>query len=102
MQVFGRLLQGIPRHCLGELVVARALLEEHSDLAHPPVDRQRAQFHILRLAFAGLTLALLGYIDRGRSRIGEAVSLARWISDAPILAQTLVYANALDLATGSP
>jgi tetratricopeptide (TPR) repeat protein len=102
MQVFGRLLQGIPRHCLGELVVARALLEEHSDLAHPPVDRQRAQFHILRLAFAGLTLAFLGYIDRGRSRIGEAVLLARWIRDAPILAQTLVYANALDLATGSP
>ena len=43
-----------------------------------------------------------GYIDQGRFRIGEAVSLARRIRDAPMLAQTLVYANALDLATGSP
>jgi tetratricopeptide (TPR) repeat protein len=102
MQVFGRLLQGIPRLCLGELVVARALLEEQPDLARPPVDPQRAQFHILRLAFAGLTLALLGYIDQGRSRIEEAVSLARSLRDAPMLAQTLVYANALDLTTGSP
>ncbi|MFL5282428.1 MAG: AAA family ATPase, partial [Rhodopila sp.] len=102
VQVFGRWNQGVCRYLLGELVAARALLEEHADPAHPPVDGWFAHFHATRLAVAGRTLVFLGYIDQARSRLGEALALARRIRSAPTLAQMLIAANVLDLATGSP
>jgi tetratricopeptide (TPR) repeat protein len=108
IQVFGRLVQGMSRFYLGEFLAARALLEEQVDPAHDrPVSPQysyvHVHFHALRLASAGLTLALLGYIDQARSRIGEALSQARRITrSAPTLAQVLIYACGLDHATGSP
>src|SRR4051794_17391049 len=60
---------------------------ERADPAHPAVDPRDIQYHILRPAFLGLTLALLGYIDQARSRMGEALSLTRRINSAPLLAQ---------------
>jgi tetratricopeptide (TPR) repeat protein len=102
VQALGRLLQGINRFHLGEFVTARALLEEHADPAHPPVDPIRAHVHAVRLAVASQTLALLGYIDQARSRMGEALSLGRRVRNAPTLAHMLVYACVLDCYTGSP
>jgi tetratricopeptide (TPR) repeat protein len=102
VQVWGRLLQGMSRFYLGEFVAARALLEEHTDPAHPPVDRQRPHYHALRLAFLGQTLALLGFIDQARSRMGQALALARRVRSAPTLAQMLSYASALDYSIGLP
>jgi len=102
IQAFGRLLRGISSFYLGELVAARALLEQDAAPSHPPVDRRDAHFHALRLAAAGLTLAHLGHVDQARSRVDEALSQARRMRSALTLAQMLVYANVLDLATGSP
>jgi tetratricopeptide (TPR) repeat protein len=102
VQAAGRLMQGMSRFQLGELVAARALLEEHADPAHPPVHGWYAHFHATRLGVAGRALVFLGYIDQARSRIGEALTLARRIRIAPTLAQVLIAANGLDLATGSP
>jgi class 3 adenylate cyclase/tetratricopeptide (TPR) repeat protein len=102
MQMFGRLAQGIARLSLGELVAARVLLEEHADSAHPPVNTRSATLHALRLAAAGRVLLLLGHIDQARSRMGEALSLARRIRSAPTLATVLIHACSLDYATGSP
>ncbi|RDJ93138.1 hypothetical protein B4Q13_24010, partial [Lacticaseibacillus rhamnosus] len=58
--------------------------------------------HAVRLAIAGRALVLLGYIDQARSRMGEALSLARRIRNAPALVLALISANMLDLVTGSP
>jgi class 3 adenylate cyclase/tetratricopeptide (TPR) repeat protein len=98
----GRLLQGWSRLQLGELVAARDLLEEHADPTHIPVDPRLAYLHAVRLAIAGRALLLLGYIDQARSRMGEALSLARRIRNAPALTLALISANMLDLVTGSP
>jgi tetratricopeptide (TPR) repeat protein len=102
MQVVSRLLQGMSRFCLGDLVAARILLEEHADPAHIPTDPWSAHLHALRLAYLSHTLVLLGYIDQARSRMGEALLLSRRIRSAPALASVLIIANALDLAIGSP
>ena len=103
MQVFGRLVQGISRLYLGELVTARALLEEHADPAHPPIaDPSACLFPCCEACVPGLDPGLLGYIDQARSRMDEALSLARRIRSAPTLAHCSVYANALDYVTGSP
>ena len=107
VQWFGRLVaQGISHLYLGELVPACALLQEHSDLAHPPANPQYvpwyAHFGAVRLASTGLALALVGYIDQAHSQMGEALSLARRIRSAPTLAQMLASASALDHLTGSP
>jgi tetratricopeptide (TPR) repeat protein len=101
MQVFGRLMQGISRLHLGELVAACALLKEHADPEHPPTDARRAHFHALRLASTGHALVLLGRIDQGRFRMGEAVSLARRIRRSSSLAQMLTYASVVHHNTGS-
>jgi hypothetical protein len=101
VQTIGRWLQGVNRFQLGELVAAHALLVEHLDPAHRPVDPQHAQ-NILRLAHLGFTLALLGYIDQACSRMGEALSLARRIRRAQVLAQVLLFADMLNYYTGSP
>jgi tetratricopeptide (TPR) repeat protein len=106
-QVLGRLLQGLSRVYLGDFLAARALLEEQVDPAHDrPVSPQYSyvhdHFHSLRLAAAGFTLAILGYIDQARSRAGEALSLARRMRRAPTLALVLICACGLDHATGSP
>jgi class 3 adenylate cyclase/tetratricopeptide (TPR) repeat protein len=106
-QTFGRLVaQGISHLNLGELVPARALLQEQYDLAHPPAnprDVWRAHFVAVRLASTGLALALVGYIDQAHSQVGEALSLARSTPrTAPTLAQVLVSASVLDRVTGSP
>jgi tetratricopeptide (TPR) repeat protein len=102
LQVFGRLVQGTSRFCRGELVTARALLEEHADPAHAPTNSWSAYFHAVGLAYLGLSLALLGYIDQARSKSEQALSLARQIGVVPLLSIMLIFANALDLATGSP
>jgi class 3 adenylate cyclase/DNA-binding transcriptional ArsR family regulator len=83
-QVLGHLMQGMSCFSLGELVAARDLLEEYADPAHTPVDPRAAYFHAMRLAGAGRALVLLGYIDQARSRIGEALSLARRIKPRPL------------------
>jgi tetratricopeptide (TPR) repeat protein len=101
-QMVGHTLQGMSRLHLGELVAARVLLEEHADPAHPPVNPRVAHFQALGLAYLGFTLALLGYIDQARSRMGEALSLARQIRSAPTLAVVLICASGLDYVIGLP
>ena len=109
-KALGRLLQGISRFYLGELVPARALLEEHADQvleeradqADGFVDPQHAYFHVLRLAFAGLALVLLGHIDQAHSRIDDALSLARQGGNAFLLAQVLMVGTLLEHITGLP
>jgi len=59
LQVLGRLVQGISRFWLGELVTARVLLEEHADPAYIPTDPWSAYFHALRVRSLGHILALL-------------------------------------------
>jgi class 3 adenylate cyclase/tetratricopeptide (TPR) repeat protein len=100
-QVFGRLLQGISHLVLGELVAARDLLGENADPVQISTDPQRVHFHAMRLGYAGRVLVFLGYIDQARSRMGQALSLARRIRSTPALAQALISASVLDLATGS-
>jgi class 3 adenylate cyclase/tetratricopeptide (TPR) repeat protein len=100
IQAYGRLAQGMACRWLGELVAARALLE-HAIPALPPGDRWSAEWHALGFAYASNTLALLGYIDQGRSRIGEALSLRHRIRNGPTLARVLGFANMLDHLTGS-
>jgi class 3 adenylate cyclase/tetratricopeptide (TPR) repeat protein len=102
VQWFGRVAQGTSYLYLGELISAHALLEEHDDPVHPPVDPRHIHFHAWRLAAAGLALTFLGYVDQAYSRMGEAISLARRLRSAPTLGQMLNYASVLDWATGSP
>ncbi|MFL5282916.1 MAG: AAA family ATPase [Rhodopila sp.] len=101
LQVACRLLQGVSCFFLGELVIARAFLEEHADPAHTPTDPWPAYFHVIRLGSLGRTLAHLGHIDQARSRTDQALSLARQIGSAPVLSVVFIFANTLDHVIGS-
>jgi len=103
VQILGRQVQGMSRFWLGELVPASALLEELADPAqNHPVLPWDSRFHVVRLVFAGQTMAFLGHIDRARSRTSEALSLARQIRSGPTLAQVFIFANFLDYFSASP
>jgi class 3 adenylate cyclase len=82
-QLLGRhWLQGVTLYFLGDFVAARALLEDCEGLRDPA---HRAVYATMTandpyastLAYLGMTLTVLGYIDQGRRRANEAVSEAR-------------------------
>jgi class 3 adenylate cyclase/tetratricopeptide (TPR) repeat protein len=90
---------------LGEFVAARALLEQGLDLAGPAhrvVSGKLTDPYAEMLAHLAMTLLYLGYIDRARSRMKEALSEARRLGHAHMLADVLAQALAVDGITGSP
>jgi hypothetical protein len=90
---------------LGEFVAARALLEQGLDLAGPAhrvVSGKLSDPYAEMLAHLAVTLLYLGYIDRARSRMKEALSEARRLGHAHMLADVLAQALGVDGITGSP
>jgi class 3 adenylate cyclase/tetratricopeptide (TPR) repeat protein len=96
-QLRGRRANGLTRLHLGDLVAARALLDQcHglADPAHRGIGAGLAEdSYATMLAYLALTLAYLGYIDQSRLRLDEALSEARRLRHAQTLAGVLLYAN---------
>jgi class 3 adenylate cyclase len=96
-QLRGRRANGLTRLHLGDLVAARALLDQcHglADPAHRGIGAGLAEDpYATMLAYLALTLAYLGYIDQSRLRLDEALSEARRLRHAQTLAGVLLYAN---------
>ena len=102
--LLGRLMQGATRFYLGEFVLSRAVLEQCSGLADPErCTSEGLAFdpYTVVLAYLGVTLAYLGYINQARSRMAEALLEARRLRHAHTLAQVLVFANWIDWLAGS-
>jgi class 3 adenylate cyclase/tetratricopeptide (TPR) repeat protein len=104
-RLLGRLMHGIARFFLGELVTARAVLERCMGLADP-ANRNLAGLsfdpYALMLSWLALSLAYLGYIDQARSRMDEALSEARRVRHVHTLAHVFVFASWIDWLTCSP
>jgi predicted ATPase len=87
LQMMGYMYQAIARFVLGEFVTARALLEQCLGLSDPD---HRATFaeitaedpYVMTLSWLALALAVLGYIERGRACIAEALSAAQQLEKA--------------------
>jgi hypothetical protein len=82
------LLSGAARCYLGEFVAARALLEQYhglSDPAHRVIGVGGSEdAYAVMLSYLAITLAYLGYIDKSRSRLNEALSEAHRLRQTPI------------------
>jgi class 3 adenylate cyclase/tetratricopeptide (TPR) repeat protein len=101
--VMGHYLHGIVHVYLGEFVMARALFEKcnnMSDPAHRALVAEDPQ--ATSLAFLGLTLSYLGYIDQARARIRDALSEARQLGNPYTLTFVTYLACAIELLTNSP
>jgi tetratricopeptide (TPR) repeat protein len=104
-QLWGRLAAGMIRFLLGEFVAARALLEQCHRLGDPAYRGAvggRAAPYAVMLGELAATLAHLGYIDRARSRLNEALLEARRLGHAQTLAVVLVNANRIAVLASSP
>jgi class 3 adenylate cyclase/tetratricopeptide (TPR) repeat protein len=97
-QLLGRSDNGWTRYRLGEFVAARALLEQCHGLTDPAHRAVGAGLssdpYAEMLAYLALTLAYLGYIDQGRSRLNEALSEARRLRHTHTQALVLGIATA--------
>ena len=103
VQFMGRWASGFTRLHLGDFVAARALLEQCHGLADPALHRHGVRgLHAMLPASLGMTLARLGYIDRARSRLNDALLEARQLRHAQTLAEVLSIESTIDLITGSP
>jgi class 3 adenylate cyclase/tetratricopeptide (TPR) repeat protein len=103
-QLVGREASGLTRFWLGELVTARALLEQCHGLADPArraIGGLAEDPYATMLAYLAATLAHLGYIDQARARINAALSEARRIGHGRTLVNVLMYAFKIDLVTGA-
>jgi predicted ATPase len=103
-QLVGRAVSGATRYWLGELVAARALLEQCYGLADPArraIAGLAEDSYATMLAYLAATLANLGYLDQARARIDEALSEARRIGHARTLANVFMYALRIRLVIGS-
>jgi class 3 adenylate cyclase/tetratricopeptide (TPR) repeat protein len=107
-QLLGRhWLQGVTRYFLGDFVTARALLEDCEGLQDPA---HRAVYATMTandpyastLAYLGMTLTVLGYVEQGRRRMNEAVSEARLLKSQHSLAEVLNFAGWTERHCGSP
>jgi tetratricopeptide (TPR) repeat protein len=107
-QLLGRhWLQGVTLYFLGDFVAARALLEDCEGLQDPV---HRAVYATMTandpyastLAYLGMTLTVLGYIDQGRRRMNEAVSEARLLRSQHFLVEVLTFAGWTERHCGSP
>ena len=106
-QLMGRhWLQGVTHYFLGDFVTARALLEDCEGLgesAHRAVYATMAANdpYASTLAYLGMTLTVLGYIDQGRRRANAAVSEARLLRSQHSLAEVLTFAGWTERHCGS-
>src|SRR4029077_9761244 len=107
-QLMGRhWLQGVTHYFLGDFVTARALLEDCEglqDSAHRAVYATMAANdpYASTLAYLGMTLTVLGYIDQGRRRANAAVSEARLLRSQHSLAEVLTFAGWTERHCGLP
>jgi class 3 adenylate cyclase/tetratricopeptide (TPR) repeat protein len=106
LRLLGHYQHGSIRCFLGEFVAARALFEQFDrldDPAHRAVYAALTAEHPYAVTpgTLALTLTPLGYIDQGRSRIDEALTLARRLGHVYSLVFVLSWAVKIDLATGS-
>jgi tetratricopeptide (TPR) repeat protein len=88
-------------------VAARALLEDCDglrDSAHRAVYATMTANdpYASTLAYLGMTLTVLGYIDQGRRRMNEAVSEARLLKSQHSLAEVLHFAGWIERHCCSP
>jgi tetratricopeptide (TPR) repeat protein len=103
----GRTLRGVTCLFLEEFVTARALFEQCHGL-HDPAHRAAyaamaaEEPHARMLGYHAYTLASLGYIDQGRSRIDEALREVRQLGHVYPLLGVLNWAALIESATGSP
>ena len=91
-------LMGATLYFLGELVPARAHLEQGVVLCTPQQDRSQTEYTLSRtpcFAYAAFTLWRLGYPDQALMRIHEMFTLAQELSHAFTLARALFYATSL-------
>jgi predicted ATPase len=92
----GRRCRGIVQCILGEFEGAHALFEQCRGLCQPAVRRASSVLtgeddYCAILAWLGITLGYLGYLDQARSRADEAVSEARGLQHTHTLAICLFY-----------
>jgi len=91
---------------LGDFVEARALFEQCHGLDDPACRAVYATLtaedpHVTLLAWLGVSLTYLGYIDQGRARMSEAISQARRLRHAYSLSFALLWAAWTESATNS-
>ena len=107
-QLLGRGIRGAAYVWLGEFVTAREFLEQCQGLGDTKHrgggggGRGLLDHYPAMLGYLALTTTYLGYLDRGRARIMEALSEARRLKHAHTLAVVLMCTNAVDAITGSP
>jgi class 3 adenylate cyclase/tetratricopeptide (TPR) repeat protein len=101
-QLRGRYAHGVSRFFLGELVIARAVLERGMGLAKAPDKTESFSTDAALFAWVALTLACLGFVDQAQSRMGQALSMARRLRQVRTLAHVLDMANWIDWLTRSP
>jgi tetratricopeptide (TPR) repeat protein len=99
--------QGVTHWYLGDFVAARAFLEhceglQHSDHRAVYATTTATDPYASSLAYLGMTLTVLGYIDQGRRRMDEAVSEARLLKSQYTLAEVLTFAGLTERHCGSP
>jgi class 3 adenylate cyclase/tetratricopeptide (TPR) repeat protein len=103
-QLHGHSLQGASRFFLGEFVAARAALERATGLADPAhrsIGGLYNDAYVTTLTNLSHTLACLGYIDQARSRMDEALSETRPLSNAYLLCGVLFNRVWIDWVTRS-
>jgi tetratricopeptide (TPR) repeat protein len=104
-RLLGRYSQGVSRLWLGDFTTARSFLEQCmglADPAHRTVGERSHDPYVVLLTWLGLSFVCLGYIDRARSWMDQALSEARRLRHAYTLAHVLCMANWLDWLIGTP
>jgi class 3 adenylate cyclase/predicted ATPase len=103
--LLGHYIHGASCYFRGEFETARALLERCDGLRDPATRAISAAIavadpHAATLGHLALTLALLGQIDQGRSRVDEALSEARRLDHPFTVAFVLSKVCAVEAAAG--
>jgi class 3 adenylate cyclase/predicted ATPase len=106
-ELYGDLVRGIVLVFLGEFMGARSVFEENRELNDPA---HRAVYgsviaedpYAVMVGYLAQTLTYLGYMDQGRSRMGQALSEARRLDHPHTLAFVLCWACIVHKATNSP
>jgi class 3 adenylate cyclase/tetratricopeptide (TPR) repeat protein len=104
-QYLGRLLQGLCRLNLGDLIGARDLLERSTGLADPAcrsAGRVPVGPYAVILAHLATILGHLGYVDQARARMDEALAEARRTGHVHTLVHVLVVAISFHRVIRSP
>jgi tetratricopeptide (TPR) repeat protein len=103
----GHYLRGIAHVYLGEFGMARALFEQCNNMSDPAHRAVHSALiaedpHATMLAFLGLTLGYLGYIDQARARIRDDLSEARQLGNPYTLTFVSAVACGMEFVAGSP